>query len=591
MRSTTRIRSTCVPLGAGALLGILVLAGCRDVNEGRPPPPGDFFFPQGLLLDPRADPCDEVRYLLVANGNNDRRFNSGEVVAVDLDAFFRAWAEDPDNGSYEVYPWCEDQDEVADGELARCVLEPGSLTDATRPCRRLPLQPRIVECEEGPFFAEGPRSRVLVGDFATVMAASGTKQACGDASHEPKLWLPVRGEPSITWMEVEGDCRGDDCDPPAFACGQRDGSCDDDHRLTRTRNDPDAEMLYREPYNVFAYDHAWNGELERYVFVAHTVGPFVTIIDVDGLVPTPGDPVIVQQAQVFGANGRGGFGLAARPCRPPDPEDPEDLGNAPVVTQNCKYPLVYASTRYSFVLSSFIVGGMEREAFDPSRPGGGTFERKPENLEMLEEYDLDTCTFEDRDGEKRESFRFCGTPKEIEDGERCAVSCEPQVLAARQVLVPGLDPTSPSGGPVFGDIAFADATGDTLYVLQTTPGALIRVDTSLDENGRPHDRVAGPPVEICNNPSRMKLWQDAGLAFISCFRAALVYVVDLRANRVIESITTGTGPHDLALDPVRKMLYVANTLEGSVSVIHVDPEASTRFQEIARIGLQEPFSE
>ena len=39
------------------------------------------------------------------------------------------------------------------------------------------------------------------------------------------------------------------------------------------------------------------------------------------------------------------------------------------------------------------------------------------------------------------------------------------------------------------------------------------------------------------------------------------------------------------------VLYVANTLEASVSVVDLSRTRTTRFEEIARLGLQEPFSQ
>jgi DNA-binding beta-propeller fold protein YncE len=68
-----------------------------------------------------------------------------------------------------------------------------------------------------------------------------------------------------------------------------------------------------------------------------------------------------------------------------------------------------------------------------------------------------------------------------------------------------------------------------------------------------------------------------------------VFVVDLDAWLVVDTIITGTGPHDLVVDPVREMLYAANALEASVSVIDLGQDRPTRFKEVARIGLREPF--
>jgi DNA-binding beta-propeller fold protein YncE len=106
-------------------------------------------------------------------------------------------------------------------------------------------------------------------------------------------------------------------------------------------------------------------------------------------------------------------------------------------------------------------------------------------------------------------------------------------------------------------------------------------------------------VEICAEPSNMEIYVERGpdgvptqrYALISCFRAALVYVVDLEALRVVEAVVVGTGPHAIAIDEAREAAYVINNLESSISVIDLSRRRATRFQELARLGLQEPFSQ
>ncbi|MCA9705540.1 MAG: hypothetical protein KDK70_06825, partial [Myxococcales bacterium] len=100
-------------------------------------------------------------------------------------------------------------------------------------------------------------------------------------------------------------------------------------------------------------------------------------------------------------------------------------------------------------------------------------------------------------------------------------------------------------------------------------------------------------------PSRMKIYEERDAdgtpvqryALITCFRAALVYIVDLEALRVVDAVVVGTGPHDIAIDEAREAAYVINNLESSVSVIDLSRHRPTRFQELARLGLQDPFSQ
>jgi hypothetical protein len=532
-----------------------VLGGCSDPNTGIDPPAGNLFFPQGLMLDPRTPDGEAARYLFVSNGNNDLSFNGGAVTVIDLEAFFDAWSAEDAAGErvYTPFPYCE-------GPGERCVLDIGAHTTDDFPCRRLGLLPQVVECDEGPFVVDGVR----MGDFATQIDAS------IEPSGTPRLWIPVRGDPSITYIDVEGQWP----EAPDLACGQGrsggefadHGTCGDDFRLTHLRNDTTLRELPREPFNV----HVSESPDYRYAFVAHSAGGNLSVVDLDGLRGGDGRPAIVDISPAyiptFGSLAGGGFGLETRPCGAcGDAQDDTPGFNEPALTQECTRPLVYSSLRFQLLASSFTASGI-----DPEDLPEGAVERN-------------SC--ENDQGEY--VGQFCASPDEI--GDACAVICEPQVRNVVRFPVGGVDPLS-SAGDALGDVHFGDACGEQLYVLQTNPGALLRMDTSL-ENGEPVDVPAGRPIEVCDQPTRFQVWQEQGLAFVSCFQAAYVYVVDLRAEQVVDTIITGTGPHDVVLDEVRQVLYVANLLEGSVSVIDISLERPTRFKELARIGLQEPFSQ
>jgi len=499
-----------------------MLAGCGEGNPGSVPDADRIFFPQGVLLDPRTPPGESSRYLIVSSGNNDQAYNAGSLVAFDMDAFFASWAVDAEAGDLEVYPYCEvspdaDPDRFA---LGRCVRDARYAIDRAHPCRRLPLQPRVVECEEK-FFAAGERQ--LIGNFATVMAAS-------RSGGIPRLWIPVRGDPSITFAEIGP---ADPQLPPTFECGGGEGDrCDDAHRLRNLRNDDREAALEREPHNLVVEERDGN----NYVYVAHTEVPTMTLIDIDGLRQTnglkTGIPAIVDMASVFQPASEdafpGGYGLAVRPCDPA-------AGPVPGTTQDCAWSMLYGSLRNTLALANFTVG-----ARDPAH-----------------------CT---------------------------ADECDPQVQAATLFPAIGLDLiVSPNGQ--LGEVAFHDDSGDLLYVLQTQPGGLLRVDTSLDARNVPRNRTLGPPLEICDSPSHLELWREQHLGFVSCFEAALLVAIDLQSFQVIDTVLTGTGPYDIALDQGRQVLYVTNTLESSVSVIHVDRRRPTFLKEVARLGLQEPFSQ
>ena len=519
----TWLRRACVTVSAG------VLVSCESPNVGVDPPEDQIFFPSGMIMDPRiaqpdpttgaskagvpaAPAVGAARWLFLTNANRDVAYNTGSVVAIDLEAFWDAWY-DPATG--RAYPYCDPEDR----KPRRCVQPAGARLDADYPCRHVAVEPQVIECDESNFVD----ATVRIGNFTTDLAVS--SEVDGDGDSYWRLWTPVRGDPSVTYIDLHISGDGDSVD---FDCGQGQDSgqrdplmCARDHRLTHVFGDKDEDPLAREPFSLLVDDE------NRFAYVAHAAGNAFTIIDL-GDASHP--PEIVEQVPLFAApSGQfsGGFGLAKRPCfaagqGPMGSADAEP--NVPSITKGCTRPLIYAGYRFSAGLVTF------------------------------------------------------------------AVTDQADVRSASVTGVGGLS-TAGFTGPVLGQMSFADPRGDELYVVQTTPGALLQMDTSLGPDGEPANIPAAPPIELCLQPTVFTVHDDGieRLAFVSCFRSAAIFVVDLDSFEVVGSVLGGTGPHDLLVDPERQVLYSANTLEATLSVIDLSRTRGTRFSEIARIGIQEAF--
>jgi hypothetical protein len=65
------------------LAAVMVLAGCSDSGQGRPPPTDRFYFPSGIAFARPAGSTNGVLY--VASANLDKRYDNGTLLAVDLD--------------------------------------------------------------------------------------------------------------------------------------------------------------------------------------------------------------------------------------------------------------------------------------------------------------------------------------------------------------------------------------------------------------------------------------------------------------------------------------------------------------------------
>lgn len=143
--------------------------------------------------------------------------------------------------------------------------------------------------------------------------------------------------------------------------------------------------------------------------------------------------------------------------------------------------------------------------------------------------------------------------------------------------------------PIMGDLAFEDPTlGDRLLLVQTTPGSLVRVDTSIDpELDAPRNALIGT-APLCNNPNVLAVHRPANeewLALVSCLSDGVVAVVGLATFTVIANIQVGAGPNEMAIDTAREQLYVANAREDTISIVSLDRQSPLFLREWARLGL------
>lgn len=547
-----------------------MLVGCpaADGNPGFDPPANQFAFSSGLLLDPRVsteptgvectsnDQCETgelctsakqcrptARWLFVTNANSDRGYNAGTLMALDLDAFFRAALDDPgailDAGA-SIQP---DPDWADDSPV--CGSEEAKASGEGNWCRRVANLPQVVECLEEPFVCS--EATIHFGNFPGPTVAWDQAPDDGKAT----LLIPVRGDPSVTYAEVTGGLGGSN--DLAFECGQandEDGSrkCDDSHRLRFLRNDPDASRLAREPFRILVSTEPGPRPL---AYVSHQGDADITLFALDGLQSDETHtPAMVHQAGLLSISGvsaliQGGFGLAQRPCD-------VATNNAPSSTLGCTRPLVYASMRWQAQLRTVTAINHNLDICSDLA-----------NLELLD--------------------------PALQSGY-----CEAQVEPVRSVSVGELSTAnvqlSPSR-PILANIGFS-RSGNELYVVQSNPGGLLRVDTSIGADGETRDVPAGQ-VEVCAQPTSMAIYDDGGsqIALVTCYRSGEIFIVDLESFTVVGLSRAGIGPDSLAVDLAREVVYVANSLDGTVSVIDMSRARPTRFNQIARIGLQDPYKQ
>ena len=204
--------------------------------------------------------------------------------------------------------------------------------------------------------------------------------------------------------------------------------------------------------------------------------------------------------------------------------------------------------------------------------------------------DLDNTSFNQR----------CLTVDEVSDGElsdddlsspstKGAFICDARLLSAGIFRTAAFDVGLSGNANVLGDIAFS-ADGNRMFAVQTAPGALIYVDTSLDSRGMTRDASAGL-IELCAQPTAMSLFSDGAneYAAVTCYKPQELFIIDLSGVNVVANMVLGTGPHAMTVDHARQYIYVANSLDKTLSVVDISRLRPTRFSEVARIGRQVPY--
>jgi hypothetical protein len=161
------------------------------------------------------------------------------------------------------------------------------------------------------------------------------------------------------------------------------------------------------------------------------------------------------------------------------------------------------------------------------------------------------------------------------------------------VLGPNLEAAEPK--PLMAGMAFEDPErGDRLLIVHTTPPALSRLDTSLDEDKNPRFVVVDT-VGLCTNPNLVAVWRPGevgeigpDLALVSCYGVDQLAVVDLGVFAIVRTIDLGDGPNELLIDVTRRWLFVANTAESSISIVDLDATRPSYLSELATLGLRTP---
>jgi hypothetical protein len=126
--------------------------------------------------------------------------------------------------------------------------------------------------------------------------------------------------------------------------------------------------------------------------------------------------------------------------------------------------------------------------------------------------------------------------------------------------------------------------GHRAFMVTRTPDAMVELD--LD------NYAMTDTVTVCKEPSVLELYEDDNgttdtfddkvYAFVLCFFTGQVYIIDTSVM-LTEVRVTGAGPQAIAFDHKRKLAYIANFRESTVTVIQAVPPFQHLRDEMNRI--------
>ncbi len=457
------------------------------------------YFPVGLAVSPGG------HTLYVANSDFDLQYNSGTVIALDLDRIRSnippAW--NPQDPAYPCGPLARNNTKL---------LYPG-------PCS--PISLRNPPDGQGTLVA----ASVRIGAFATDLIAVKRPDAPGT-----RLFLPVRGDPSITWIDVEDDT---EIEPP-FARGLFCGGdrCDQQHRAGEN---PDTNqrkvVLPPEPYGIAASESG-----DAIVVTHQTTGSI-------SLVTNPWDGVPAMQ---FFSSGfpSGGVGVAALPV-------PRYVSASGSDYQ----PGFLATFRASPEVD--LIRYYDDAAAAPARPflvrAGVAAIR------------VNASGYDSRgiaiDGSAR---RAC--EDECRDDLACLQTC---ASVPANVYVANRAPPSLLIGETRANVS-PTGSDDLVTIYDTIPltygASRVLFGSIVNAEGKREPRV-----------------------FVSCFDARYIFIYDPKGRRIDGQIRTGRGPHAMVLDPEEPYLYVAHFTDSYIGVVDLDQRHTLTYPSIiATLGMPLP---
>ena len=557
------------PQGAsiGFALGFLLIAGAISTGcvnkDGEALPPGLMSFPIAIELSVDQDADGNPKYVYVTSSNFGLQYNAGNVQSYDLEKMVQAI----NTGCISAWrtPECLESDYPGDVNDPSCVCEPAT-------------------------------------DIACVPVPQGIRQHCLDTDFQGDINDPTCGCQPLTPPE-DDPARDDDCLPVPFdRCSVIPADLEFRDagavalRLVRVNG------LLRGEVNIGSFSDgmavATNG---RRLYLPVRSDANLTFIDVN------------EEGQLDCGGGFGQRHTCTSPYRSGSaeqvnpaielslPRDPVDVYVGDLAADfgppsNPDDP----AFRGDYILMAHREG-MASMFFDQFRPGGPEPQKRPRLAATLDELAPEQVTITYEPGAKRAWIPSAEIAAIVRIG--IGVDGDPTqsyLFDAGTLFVTGLD-----NGISNRDIRFDPRPGRNLaYIVSRSPEALV----VARRNTAGGDLSMVGQVPTCRDPSRLQITEVPArggtvlLAFVSCFQARSVAVIDLDKLQGITILTNISGAFEFVIDGPRLLMYTADFSTSVLRVADLRPlaacleggkdspeECSPRL--LGLVGLPQPVSE